>query len=244
MRVSEPRPIPADLRFYRHRLHRIVEGQHRISTNRLVDDPSQQAVLEALVEEVKPVLPAAARGLHYLLATPFRYGHARGSRFRRAGERPGIFYASERVRTAVAETAYWRLFFFSRSPGVALPATTTEYTGFSVAVAVDRALDLEAPPMAAGRAAWSHPTDYAPCQTLAGEARGIGAQAIRYVSARDSLRGANVALFDPAGFHDRRPRFDESWHFRFEAGRLVAFAAFPSPEIHNFTFEQFGLAFA
>src|SRR3546814_2113972 len=32
------------------------------------------------VEEVKPVQPVAARHLHYLLATPFRYGHKSSSR--------------------------------------------------------------------------------------------------------------------------------------------------------------------
>jgi hypothetical protein len=33
------------------------------------------------------------------------------SRFRRASERPGVFYASETERTAIAETAFWRLRF-------------------------------------------------------------------------------------------------------------------------------------
>src|SRR3954468_15753943 len=93
-RASDPRL--RDLTPYSARVIRIVEGQHRISTNRLAASPAEQAALESLVEEVKPKLPASARGLHFLLATPFRYGWPRESRFRAARERPGIFYASER----------------------------------------------------------------------------------------------------------------------------------------------------
>src|SRR5690606_7516412 len=114
-------PTPEHFRPYRATVWRMVEAQHRISTNRLAANAEDQALLERLVEEVKPVLPSAARGLHYLLATPFRYGHKKASRFRRADERPGIFYAAEQAATAVAETAYWRLLFFSRSPGFAPP---------------------------------------------------------------------------------------------------------------------------
>src|SRR4051812_36737439 len=102
---------------YKRTVWRLVEAQHRISTNRLAAHADDQALLEHLVEDAKPTMPVAARGLHYLLGTPFRYGYARPSRFRRARQRPGIFYASENIATAIAETAYWRLLFFSRSPG-------------------------------------------------------------------------------------------------------------------------------
>jgi hypothetical protein len=241
-RVSDPAPTPSDLRPYRHRLRRMVEGQHRISTNRLADTSADQRLLEEMIEEAKPSMPAAARGLHYLLATPFRYGHARPSRFRRAGARPGIFYGAETIRTVVAESAYWRLLFLSRSPGTMLPSTTTEYSAFSVAIAVERALDLTAPPLSAGEAAWTDPNDYRPCQALADQARAIGAQAIRYRSVRDPAGGMNLALLDPAGFRDKAPRLDQTWHFRVESGALVALAAFPATEAHKFRFADFGLS--
>jgi hypothetical protein len=96
-------------------------------------------------------VPEAARHLHFLLATPFRYGHRSASRFRRANERPGIFYAAEAEVTAIAETAYWSLRFFSRSPGFVPPTTTVEYTSFHVRVATDRALDLTQSPFAERR---------------------------------------------------------------------------------------------
>jgi hypothetical protein len=240
-RRSDLAPRAADFRPYSGTVWRLVEAQHRISANRLAAGAEDQALLEALVEEVKPTLPPAARGLHYLLATPFRYGHARASRFRGAGERPGIFYASEQVGTTVAETAYWRLLLFSRSPGFAPPTNVVEHSAFTVPVAAARTIDLTAPPFAKHEALWMDPADYSACQDLAGRARRIEAQAILYASVRDPEHRANLALFDPSAFAATKPKIERTWHFRYEGGRLTAFAALPSDELHAFTFEQFGL---
>lgn len=240
-RRSDIAPAAADFRPYRAKLWRLVEAQHRISTNRLATGAADQAMLEQLVDEVKPTLPPAARGLHYLLATPFRYGHVKASRFRKAGERPGIFYAAEHAATAVAETAYWRLLFFSRSPGFNPPSSVVEHSAITVPVKADRTIDLTLPPFDARRQSWCDPDDYSACQTLARRGRAIGTQAIRYESARDAERRANVALLDPAAFAARTPRIEQTWHFRYEAGRMTAFAAFPSEERHAFSFAQFGL---
>jgi len=97
---------------------RLVEAQHRISTLKLVDTVEEQAALEDLVQDTKPAVPPECRHLHYLLATPFRYGAAypTGSRFRRAGLSEGVFYAAEEPHTAVAELVFWRLLFFAESP--------------------------------------------------------------------------------------------------------------------------------
>ena len=84
-----PTALASELGSYRGRVWRVVEAQHRISTNRLADSLEDQARLEALAEAAKPDLPKAAQGLHYLLPSPFRYGHGAASRFRRANERPG-----------------------------------------------------------------------------------------------------------------------------------------------------------
>src|SRR3546814_1966657 len=86
---SDRTPKAETFRDYRGKLWRIVEAQHRISTNRLASGGDEQALLEQLVEEVKPAQPVAARHLHYLLATPVRYGHKRSSRFRHAGGNTG-----------------------------------------------------------------------------------------------------------------------------------------------------------
>jgi hypothetical protein len=85
-----------------------VEAQHQISTLKIVDTLEEQALLETLLEESKPVLPPECKGLDYLLATPFRYGaiYPHGSRFRRAGRTLGVYYASEAVETAISEMAF------------------------------------------------------------------------------------------------------------------------------------------
>ena len=55
------------------RLLRLVESQEQVATNSLVRTLAEQALLEDLIEASKPPLPATGHGLHYLLATPFRY---------------------------------------------------------------------------------------------------------------------------------------------------------------------------
>lgn len=232
--ASEHRP-------YRGKVWRLVEGQHRISTNRLASDSTTQALLEELAEEVKPQVPEAARHLHFLLATPFRYGHRSASRFRRADERPGIFYAAEAEAIAIAETAYWSLRFFSRSPGFVPPTTTVEYTSFHVRVATDRALDLTQPPFAERETDWTAPDDYTACQALASEARKVDTALIRTLSVRAEGGRCNVVVFDPAAFVDAAPVIHRTWHFRHQGRRLSVLGAFPSAKQYDFTAAGFGL---
>ena len=239
--ASDPVPTVRDFRPYRSKLFRITEGQHLMATDRLVDELAEQDVVERLIEEVKPPMPPEARSLHYLLGTPFRYGYAKPTRFRRARERPGIFYGSETLHTALAEAAYWRLRFYAAAPGMTVPKVAIIHSAFSVPVKVERALDLTAPPLVSGRTSWTVPEDYGPCQQLAQHARKIGTQLIRYQSVRDAPSGRNAALFDPAAFQKPVPGSAGTWHFRFRGHKLTAFAAQPSAERYDFTFDQFGL---
>ena len=236
-----PTALASEARGYRGEVWRIVEAQHRISTNRLADSLADQARLEALAEAAKPDLPKAAQGLHYLLAAPFRYGHGVASRFRRANERPGIFYASEAEATAIAETAYWRLRFYNRSPGFVPPSATSEHTSFTVKLASDRALDLTQAPFASHLAEWTAPSDYSACQDLAASARLAQIALIRSVSARDAGLRCNAVVLDPSAFAVRRPSIRRTWHLRFDSGRLFALAAFPSDQRHVFAPGDFGL---
>lgn len=189
--------LASEFRYYHRNVVRIVEAQHRISTNRLADNAADQALLEELADEVKPVLPESARHLPWLLASPFRYGLGRPSRFRAADVLPGILYASEEIETAVAEAAYWRMYAFSRSPGFRLPRTPTPMSAFSVLVHSEMMLDLNAGTLGASAEQWTHPSDYAATQALAQAAREAKAQAIRAPSARHA-GGINVAVLDPA----------------------------------------------
>lgn len=217
--MSTRSALASEVRPYRGRVIRIVEAQHQISTNRLAANAADQALLEALADEVKPQLPEAARHLPWLLASPFRYGLGRPSRFRAADVLPGIFYASEDIETSVTEAAYWRLVAFSRSPGFQQPRTPTPMSAFSVMVDALVALDITMGKLAdADR--WTHPTDYSATQQLAAEARAISVAAIRAPSARRK-EGINVAVLDPSALKPP-PKLHSSWAFTASDDGLIA----------------------
>ena len=142
--------------------------------------------------------------------------------------------------TALAETAYWRLHFYARSPDFVPPAATVEHSAICVEVDAARLLDLTEPPYSDAAERWMHPDDYRACQLFAAGARVIGAQAIRYCSVRDKAHRANVALFDPSAFRNPAPVDIQSWHFRLERGSLTAFRAFPAKERFTFDRADFG----
>lgn len=212
---------------------RLVEAQHRVSTLKLVDSLEEQALLEDLVEATKPAVPPECRHLHYLLATPFRYGapYPVGSRFRRAGRSPGVFYAAERPRTAVAEMAFYRLLFFAESPGTPWPANAAEYTAFSAAIRTGRALDLTRPPLDRDAARWTDPVDYAACQAIADKARLAGLEAIRYRSVRDPAGGANLALLTGTVFTRPQPVKRQTWRIRLGPSGAQALCEFPEDRL-------------
>lgn len=212
--------LAAEAHRYDGRVIRLVEAQHRISTNRLARDAADQALLETLADEVKPALPAAAQGLPWLLASPFRYGLGRPSRFRGGDVLPGIFYAAEDVETAVTEAGYWRLAAFARSPGFLRPRTPTPMSAFSVRVRTEKAIDLAAPPFDMPPDHWIDKQDYAVTQALGKQARIAGIAAIRAPSARRPA-GINLAVIDPGALLPP-PRPHSSWAFLATEGTLLA----------------------
>jgi hypothetical protein len=193
---------------------------------KLVDTLAEQEIVEALIEATKPHVPPECEGLHYLLSTPFRYApYPNGSRFRRAGFTPGVYYAAEEQRTAAAETAFYRLLFFAESPATPWPANPLECTGFSVEVLSHRSLDLTIPPLA-NPGVWGHPIEYGPCQDLADAARKAGAEVLRYASARDP--GVCVAVLVCGAFAEAAPKDRETW--RIGVGQSGAYALREFPE--------------
>lgn len=207
---------------------RLVEAQHLVSTLKLVDTLAEQAVLEAVLEESKPALPRDCLGLDYLLATPFRYGaiYPHGSRFRRPGRTPGVFYCSEQVETALAEIAFYRMLFLAESPETPPPANATDYTGFSVALATDTALDLTHERQA-DRGRWTDPVDYVDCQAVADLARAAEVTIIRYVSVRDPQQRANLAVLACRAFAAPAPTGRQTWKLRIGRDRVQALSDFP-----------------
>jgi len=204
--ASETHPLTGDA-------WRVVEHQYTVSTRKLVDTKDEQLLLEDILESSKPPIPKAAQHLHYLLATPFRYGspYPRGSRFRRAGITEGVFYCSEDIRTALAEQCYYRLRFFQESPKALLPRQETRLTIFSIAYLTEKAIDLTKPTLVKNKKQWTRPADYSATQTLAENARKADINIIRYESVRDSEQGTNLALLSPKAFRGRKPKKEQTW---------------------------------
>ena len=218
-RTWTPREVGSRASRFAGDVWRAVEAQHVASTMALVDTLDEQRVLEALLDEGKPPLPATTLPLHYLLATPFRYRPPRGgSRFR--GELdPGVFYAADAVRTACAELGYWRWRHLSDSPALASMPVASQ-TVFRVKVA-GATVDLRRAPFASERSRWTDPDDYRACQALARSAREAPVQAIRYESVRDPEHGGCCAVLDPAAFARREPVEQQTWVLSVTRERVV-----------------------
>ena len=185
----------------------MVEAQYVVSTMKVVDTLAEQEVLEDILEERKPPIPQEAAGLHYLLYTPFRYDTLirQGSRFRAMGD-PGVFYGAERLKTAAAETGYWRWRFLKDSAGLdRLPSA--RFTAFSVAVS-GTMIDLRRSPFSKDEALWMHPSDYGPTQAFGRTARKAALSAILYQSVRDPETHFCVAVLNPEAFASKQPDAD------------------------------------
>ena len=240
--IWTPAALSSEFRAHAGLCWRLVEAQHRVSTLRLVDTLDEQRLLEAILEETKPPVPPECRHLDYLLFTPFRYDapYPRGSRFRGAGRTPGVFYAAERPETAAAETVFHRLLFFAESPATPWPGNAVEYTAFSARVSSDRAIDLTEPPLSADEALWTHPTDYAACQSLAEDVREAGGTIIRYRSVRDPGRGANLAILACSAFAAPRPVERRTWRIKVgpAAAQVLSETPARSLEFHPGAFDD------
>lgn len=213
--IWTPAALRSEVRPHAGRAWRLVEAQHQVSTLKLVDGLEEQALLEAILDDTKPPVPPECRHLDYLLATPFRYRpYPHGSRFRRAGITPGVWYGAGRPETAAAEMAFYRFLFYAESPQTPFPDDAAEYTAYAVDLLAPVALDLTAGALARDAAWWRHPTDYEPCQRLAEAAREIGAEVIRYTSVRDPAQGANFAVLSCRAFSSPAPLERQTWRIR------------------------------
>lgn len=208
---------------------RVVESQHHVSTAKLTDTAEEQNRLEDLIEGSKPPIPEECRGLHYLLSTPFRYGavYPNGSRFRRAGMSPGVFYASVRPETAIAEMAFYRLLFFAESPNTPWPANPGEYSAFSAEYATGRAIDLTRSPLNKYKDNWTHKTDYSACQSLADAARSAGLDLIKYESVRCPDRGTNLAILGCRVFTRNEIGERQTWRIHLSSSGTRLICEFP-----------------
>jgi len=198
-----PPALSSEARDWRGSVWRMVEAQHIASTMKIVDSQDEQNLLEALLEGSKPALPATGEALDYLLASPFRYSPLRGgSRFRALTD-PGVFYGAESVRTASAELGYWR-WKFLRDAVDLVKLEPVAHTAFRTEI-LSTAIDLRRTPFSIDASAWTHPTDYAPCQAIARLAREADLGAIVYRSVRDPKPAWCMAILTPVAFAQPRP---------------------------------------
>jgi len=215
---SEPKPL--DQGYWR-----CVEAQHVVSTMRLVDTQDEQSLLEDILEDTKPPVPPDCKHLDYLYSTPFRYGlYPKGSRFRRAGQTPGVYYVSEHQETALVETAFHLLLFYSDSPDTPFPKQPSKHTAFNVPVKTSKSIHLASPPFNQARDLWKHPTNYEPCQSLEEVAREAGIEIITHASVREPSARTNAAILTCAAFADKKPSLFKGWSLLFNKTGLHAFS--------------------
>ena len=217
---------------------RLVESQEQVATNSLVRTLAEQALLEDLIEASKPRVPRPAIGLHYLLATPFRYPPLPwGSRFGTRFE-PSLFYAARTIETVLAECAFYRFVFWSGMAEAPPAPLDTRHTLFSVAIATSRGLKLQQAPFAEYSAALRDRSHYGATQALGSAMRDAGIDAFEYRSARDPQQGLNVALFTPAALGTPKPDILDEWLCQTRADRVTYYSR-PGGGVRDFPLESF-----
>ncbi|MEO8459443.1 MAG: RES family NAD+ phosphorylase [Dokdonella sp.] len=216
----------------------MVEAQNRVSTLRLVDTLAEQTALENMLEASKPPLPLDCIGLHWLLATPFRYPAPPpiGSRFRAIGD-PGVWYCATALRTAFAEVGYWRQRFLLDSPSTPdLPPVA--HTAFRASIGGNGVVLFE-PPFARDSAKWESPNDYSATQALAQTARTAEIAIIRYRSVRDPQHSPAFAVLTPRAFRKHEPIEQHGWLLKVTRASVLAQAGIGA-ERYEFTSEELG----
>lgn len=216
-----------------------MESQEQIATLGYVDTLEEQAMLEDLLETVKPPYPQGSEAYHYLLKTPFRYPPLRwGSRFGRIHE-PSLFYGGCSIATTLAESAYYRLlFWFSMGAAPPKDKIRTEHSLFAVNYATNKGVRLQATSFEQYQAELAHPQSYAPAQQLGTAMRAAGVEAFEYPSARDPGKGNCVGLFSHTAFAEKTPHGLTRWLCEVGASE-VSFKQLGSSTVTRFAVEVF-----
>jgi hypothetical protein len=200
----------------------------------------EQALLEQLLDQVKPPYREGTQGMHYLLKTAFRYPPLKyGSRF---GTRlmPSFFYACEAPQTALAETAYYRFVFLNDMQVKYSKQIDSQHTLFSASVKTEKCLDLCAKKYSKVRQKITDPQHYSYCQAIGQWAiNHQGVELIRCESARLRLRPArNVVISEPNVIRPKSPVLSQTWLCRTSSDK-VSFSSRDAASLHSFVFEDF-----
>jgi len=206
---------------------RIVEAQHLISSRKLVNTDEEQAILESMIESIKPrpEIAQEAQGYHYLLFTPFRYPPLPyGSRFA-TQQACSLWYGSLQIETALAEKAYY-WFVLTQASHAEFEDSKIELTAYSVDIQTLYGIDLSQAPFDVYTHVISSPTQYGASQQLGQSMRQDGVLAFVYYSARDkNLHGRNVGVFSLHAFKTKKPNQDsiETWYCWSQGKNQVSF---------------------
>ncbi len=224
-------------------LYRLIESQEHIATRQLVDTLEEQALLEEMLETVKPPYPQHLDHLHYLLKTPFRYPPLKwGSRFGRTFE-PSIFYGGCSVDVTLAESAYYRFVFWYSMDGKPIKNTIrSEHTLFSVGYHSHKGVRLQSPPFDMHLDLIAHPTNYSHAQQLGTTMRNDGVEVFEYPSARArdyaNSHATCVGLFTADAFSQNSPLDRQQWFCDISADDVI-FKAVEDSAIIGFKLSQF-----
>ena len=220
-------------------IHRLVESQAQVATLSYVDTLAEQALLEDMLDGVKPAYPPTSIQYHYLLKTPFRYPPLHwGSRFGRVHE-PSIFYGARTAETTLAESAYYRCLFWLSMTAPPLKATIdSAHTLFSVGYKTLQGVRLQAAPFERFANELTHPSDYRNTQLLGSAMRAAEIEAFEYSSARDPKHEPCVGLFASNAFIQRQPRQMSQWLCQV-SDQEVAFKQVGQSEVTRFGKEAF-----
>ncbi|OQK15724.1 hypothetical protein AU255_16070 [Methyloprofundus sedimenti] len=220
-------------------LYRLVESQEQIATLGYVDTLDEQALLEEMLENTKPVYRENLSAYHYLLSTPFRYPPLKwGSRFGGVHE-PSIFYAGASVNVTLAESAYYRFVFWNSMAGTPIKnQIRTEHSLFSVDYQSQQGVSLQQAPFDNYADEIASPTQYIQSQQLGSAMRASGVEAFEYPSARDPQQGICVGLFTARAFRHKNPENMSQWLCETAASEVL-FKQLGSSVITSYKLETF-----
>ena len=233
-------------------LYRLVESQEQIATRQLLDTLDEQALLEEMLDAVKPTYPENMAHLHYLLKSPFRYPPLKwGSRFGRTFE-PSIFYGGCSVDVTLAESAYYRfIFWHSMQAPPPKPIMRSVHTLFSVDYKTQKGVQLQSAPFHQYHDALRHPSNYSFAQTLGTVMRSQQVELFEYCSARTTQNqeksqdkklnireGICVGLFTADSFCTNQPKERQQWFCDMSADGII-FKAVESSELIRLPLAQF-----
>lgn len=220
-------------------LYRLVESQEQVATLGYVDTLEEQALLEQMLEDAKPVYKEDLTAYHYLLSTPFRYPPLKwGSRFGGVHE-PSIFYGGASIGVTLAESAFYRFVFWNSMAGTPIKKQIrSEHSLFSVDYQSKYGVSLHQEPFDNYQHEISSPTQYTQAQQLGSAMRTSGVEVFEYLSARDPNKGICVGLFTARAFKHKRPKTMTQWLCE-TAANEVLFKQIGSSEITSFKLETF-----